>query len=296
MSDQEGLSSIPDSPAPASISAKKTSKAPPKTTTSKTGSKANPKTASNTAISKSTAAKKTTSASKGISKPVASVAKKGKGSSSFPISRVQKIIKADPEVTNCSKEASFLISQATEFFVKKFVDQGYLKSRTDGRKTIQLKDLTSVVRATPDFMFLEELIPDPVTLNQALAMRAKKLATDDLPVGMSESDEPEGSDEESIDGEEQTATTSAGRQTFFAPTGSAVAKGKGRGTGVTRARKSLKKGESSANGTSSTAKKTSEGVADGEATEDAPAAEDGATSTDVPLVEQSSHMDVDTSS
>ncbi|KAK0187887.1 hypothetical protein F5146DRAFT_732628 [Armillaria mellea] len=41
------------------------------------------------------------------------------GKSLFPVSRVQKIIKADKDIPIIAKEATFLISLATEEFIKR---------------------------------------------------------------------------------------------------------------------------------------------------------------------------------
>lgn len=76
-------------------------------------------------------------------------------------------------------------------------------------------------------------------------MRAKKLVSDVVPTDMDDSDGPDGL-EEDVQGEEQVASTAIGSHLFFVPNGSMVAKGKGRGSGVTRARKSLKRGEGAA--------------------------------------------------
>jgi hypothetical protein len=80
------------------------------------------------------------------------------GTSSFPISRVAKIVKADKDIAMCQKEAIFLMSIATvsttstvklarsdaceqEHFIKRLSDAAYTHARMDQSKQIRFKDL-----------------------------------------------------------------------------------------------------------------------------------------------------------
>ena len=71
------------------------------------------------------------------------------GTSILPTARVQRIIKADRDVDICSREATFLISAATELFVKRFTDDAYTNSRLDKRKVINYKDICKPSTLTP---------------------------------------------------------------------------------------------------------------------------------------------------
>ncbi|WFD39508.1 DNA-directed DNA polymerase [Malassezia japonica] len=70
-----------------------------------------------------------------------------KGTTVFPLARVSKIIKADSAVDICSKEATFLISAATELFIKKFVEEGCTNARMDKRKMVRYDDMAMQQRA-----------------------------------------------------------------------------------------------------------------------------------------------------
>ncbi|KAJ9097575.1 hypothetical protein QFC20_006150 [Naganishia adeliensis] len=70
------------------------------------------------------------------------LAERAPGTTSLPVARVKRILGADEDLQNISKEALFLISIATEQFLKRMADSAYLKARMDGRKTITMKDLT----------------------------------------------------------------------------------------------------------------------------------------------------------
>ncbi|KAG6907852.1 hypothetical protein DXG01_007116 [Tephrocybe rancida] len=101
------------------------------------------------------------------------------GKSLLPFSRVQKIIKADKEIPIIAKDATFLISLATEEFIKRLVEAGKMVAEREKRATVQHKDIgvssahqirqpdinidtlasATVVRRADEFLFLEEIIP-----------------------------------------------------------------------------------------------------------------------------------------
>ncbi|CDW97953.1 hypothetical protein [Sporisorium scitamineum] len=78
--------------------------------------------------------------------PSKSSSKSQRGVSIFPTARVARIIKADRDVDICSKEATFLISVATEIFVKKLTDEAYANAKLDKRKHVFYKDLSRAVQ------------------------------------------------------------------------------------------------------------------------------------------------------
>ncbi|KAF8158251.1 hypothetical protein B0H34DRAFT_447521 [Crassisporium funariophilum] len=77
------------------------------------------------------------------------------GKSLFPISRVQKIIRADKEIPVMAKDATFLISLATEEFIKRLTEAGQQIAHREKRATVQHKDIATVVRKADEFLFLE---------------------------------------------------------------------------------------------------------------------------------------------
>ncbi|KAI0051139.1 hypothetical protein FA95DRAFT_1479526, partial [Auriscalpium vulgare] len=77
------------------------------------------------------------------------------GKSLLPFSRVQKIMKADKELPTVAKEATFLISLATEEFIKRITEASQRVAIRDKRVTVQQKDIASVVRKADEFLFLE---------------------------------------------------------------------------------------------------------------------------------------------
>ncbi|KAG5639200.1 hypothetical protein H0H81_005679 [Sphagnurus paluster] len=81
------------------------------------------------------------------------------GKSLLPFSRVQKIIKADKDIPIITKEATFLISLATEEFIKRISEAAKRVADRERRTTVQHKDIATVVRKADEFLFLEEIIP-----------------------------------------------------------------------------------------------------------------------------------------
>ncbi|WWC95185.1 hypothetical protein V866_002040 [Kwoniella sp. B9012] len=127
---------------------------------------------------------------KKITKQRQSLAEKQLGTTIFPISRVKKIIKADKELDNMSSEAVFMISVATEYFIKHFMEEGYTKARLEKRKTVNYKDMAAVVARSEEFDFLKDVIPQPINLSEALERRKQKLANDENP-GLHDTTQPD---------------------------------------------------------------------------------------------------------
>ncbi|KAF8134021.1 hypothetical protein EV363DRAFT_1258695 [Boletus edulis] len=97
------------------------------------------------------------------------------GKSILPFSRVQRIIKADKELPMVAKDATLLISLATEEFIKRLSQACQRLAEGDKRATVQQKDvgkvalsyvvccssqslLANIVRRVDEFLFLEEMI------------------------------------------------------------------------------------------------------------------------------------------
>ncbi|KAF8517421.1 histone-fold-containing protein, partial [Hysterangium stoloniferum] len=77
------------------------------------------------------------------------------GKSLLPTARVQRIMKADKELPSCNKEAVFLISVATEEFIKRLGQAGQQQATKAKRSTVQRKDVVAAVRRTDELIFLE---------------------------------------------------------------------------------------------------------------------------------------------
>lgn len=58
---------------------------------------------------------------------------------------MKKIINADPDIGNCSNNAAFVMTVATEMFLQHLVEQAYTQVRTENtqkpRRNIQYRDV-----------------------------------------------------------------------------------------------------------------------------------------------------------
>jgi len=99
------------------------------------------------------------------------------GKNPFPVSRVQKILKADTQLPMVSKEAVFLISVATEKFIERLTQAGQRVAERQSRTTIQERDVCAVVRGAEEFTFLWDVLSEPddsYTIHEPKKMRKAK--------------------------------------------------------------------------------------------------------------------------
>ncbi|UZJ54619.1 hypothetical protein CBS101457_003939 [Exobasidium rhododendri] len=128
----------------------------------------------------------------------------GSGSSAtvFPLARISRIVKIDKEIEMTSKDAIWTISIATELFIKHLTDSAYAKARLDKKKTITYKELASVVEIQSEFSFLQDVIPQPISLAKALELRQEiedKVHMREAGLLGEEDEEGEGEEEEAVE-------------------------------------------------------------------------------------------------
>ncbi|XP_075300226.1 DNA polymerase epsilon subunit 4 [Opisthocomus hoazin] len=73
----------------------------------------------------------------------------------LPLSRVKALMKADPDVSQASQEAVFVLARAAELFVETLAKDAYVYAQQSKRKTLQRKDLDNAIEAIDEFAFLE---------------------------------------------------------------------------------------------------------------------------------------------
>ncbi|KAG9103418.1 hypothetical protein FRC06_010953 [Ceratobasidium sp. 370] len=96
------------------------------------------------------------------------------GESSLPMARVQRIMKADKDLPNVTKEAVHTISVATEEFIKRLSAAAYHQASRERRTMVQYKDVALAVKRNPEMHFLEEMIPTAIPAPAALAQHKLK--------------------------------------------------------------------------------------------------------------------------
>ncbi|KAL6068670.1 hypothetical protein QOT17_008088 [Balamuthia mandrillaris] len=77
----------------------------------------------------------------------------------FPITRIKKIVKSDPDVKLISTDAVHMISKSTELFLDYLTKQAYTYTQEEGKKTLQYRDLAKCVEEVDVLDFLLDIIP-----------------------------------------------------------------------------------------------------------------------------------------
>ena len=73
----------------------------------------------------------------------------------LPLSRIKSIMKSDPDVTLASQEAVITIAKATELFIWELSKDAVHSTLQSKRKTLQRKDLDSILDTRDRYLFLE---------------------------------------------------------------------------------------------------------------------------------------------
>ncbi|KAK4574804.1 hypothetical protein LTR86_001646 [Recurvomyces mirabilis] len=97
------------------------------------------------------------------------------GTVSLPLARVKKIINVDDDVGNCSNNAAFVITAATEMFLQYLVEQSYniVKSERKPRRNIQYRDVANAVARVENLEFLADVVPKTTTFKAFKQRQAK---------------------------------------------------------------------------------------------------------------------------
>ncbi|KAK0253231.1 hypothetical protein LTR91_011036 [Friedmanniomyces endolithicus] len=106
------------------------------------------------------------------------------GTVSLPLARVKKIINADDDVGNCSNNAAFVITAATEMFLQYLVEQSYniVKSERKPRRNVQYRDVANAVARVENLEFLADVVPKTTTY-KAVKQKSAKDGTAAAPSG-----------------------------------------------------------------------------------------------------------------
>lgn len=89
--------------------------------------------------------------------------------SGIPIARIKKLIKQDADVSNVSAEAVLMATAAAEKFCEYLSVCAVSQAAREKRKTLLYRDVAKAVNLEPRIScFLSEIIPEMITLSQAL--------------------------------------------------------------------------------------------------------------------------------
>jgi len=80
----------------------------------------------------------------------------------LPITRIKTIMRSSPELTNVSQQGYFLIARATELFAEHLAVEALKHARTSSE--LDYRALSTVVRSDESLDFLEEIVPEKITV------------------------------------------------------------------------------------------------------------------------------------
>ena len=84
--------------------------------------------------------------------------------SEFPLSRVRTIMRSGPDIDSLSQESVFLVSKATEAFIRYMVEQ--VLDANENIQTIEYDHVSHLVQTREQFNFLNEIVPKRTTLRE----------------------------------------------------------------------------------------------------------------------------------
>jgi len=98
------------------------------------------------------------------------------GQTLLAMNRLENIMQADGVTGNLSmsKEASYVLSIATEEFIKRMALTAHHQMSAERRCTVVYADMSMTAQQYQEFMFLRDTIPHPMPLSEALERREMK--------------------------------------------------------------------------------------------------------------------------
>ncbi|KAH9891621.1 hypothetical protein C8Q73DRAFT_80275 [Cubamyces lactineus] len=96
------------------------------------------------------------------------------GQTLLPQDKVDNILQAEGAGPHMSKEAVFMLSIATEEFIKKLAEAGYKQTISENRQHVQYRDMAILAQQRSEYKFLEDTIPRPICIKEAMALRSAK--------------------------------------------------------------------------------------------------------------------------
>ncbi|KZF19379.1 histone-fold-containing protein [Xylona heveae TC161] len=90
------------------------------------------------------------------------------GQVSLPLARIKRIIHVDDDIHNCSNNAAFTITIATQMFIQYLAEQAHnvVKSERKPRRNIQYKDIANAVARIDNLEFLSDVVPKTIPYKQ----------------------------------------------------------------------------------------------------------------------------------
>lgn len=86
--------------------------------------------------------------------------KKNENEMIFPVSRIRKICRLDPEVKGMSRESTILVTKSLEYFLRKMANDAWSIAKMQTKRTINAQDVLDTCYLKEPFFFLRDDIKD----------------------------------------------------------------------------------------------------------------------------------------
>jgi histone H3/H4 len=83
----------------------------------------------------------------------------GTNKHALPLARIKKIMKSDEDVRMISAEAPILFAKACELFLTDLCIRSWIRTKVDGRRTIQRADVADAISGAEVLDFLCDIVP-----------------------------------------------------------------------------------------------------------------------------------------
>ncbi|KAH9841535.1 uncharacterized protein C8Q71DRAFT_334755 [Rhodofomes roseus] len=96
------------------------------------------------------------------------------GHTLIPPSRVENILQGSEAGAHLSKEALYMLSVATEEFIKRLAHAGQRMAGKEARQLVYYRDVAAAAQRHHEFKFADDVIPPPMSIAEALDLRAAR--------------------------------------------------------------------------------------------------------------------------
>lgn len=97
----------------------------------------------------------------------------------LPLSKVKRIFRIDPEYSGATASAAYATAMATELFVQYLAEQSAMIAKTERRKKIQYKDVSTAANSQDALYFLSDAIPRTQAIGDAIKQKRVNISVQD---------------------------------------------------------------------------------------------------------------------
>lgn len=72
----------------------------------------------------------------------------------LPLNRTRKLVRSCPDIGLLAADGAEVLNAAAEFMIRQVISEASMKARTEGKKTVLLQHIVSVLSKNPSMTFL----------------------------------------------------------------------------------------------------------------------------------------------